>query len=84
MCACVCVCEWDYVCIYVCMYMCVCVGICTYVNVGGWAGVYDLYRFCLQHHINLQWSVPIILAFQRRRQQDHKVKVILEQNGKLL
>ena len=43
-----------------------------------------LHRFCLQHHIHLQWSVPVILAFQRRRQQDHKVKVILEQDGKIL
>lgn len=36
------------------------------------------------HHINLQWSMPVILAFQRRRQQNHKVKVILEQDGKIL
>lgn len=37
---CVRVCEWNYVCIYVCMYMWG--GICTYVNVGGWVGVYVL------------------------------------------
>ena len=63
---CVCVCEWEWVCVSVCMWVSVCV--CVWVSVCMWASVSVWVRLCVCVHI-MYWrwgKAPPILNLSTR------------------